>query len=113
VTKITASVPRSIVWAILAVLFAPVIVAIALPWWTTIPTVLVGSAVLVALAMRWGRELRPRVREAESEGGSAPYIEAQWPAWFKIADPKFGGLLMVTMLMLLCVLVIIAVAVGH
>lgn len=111
--RVTAKVPPAIPVVIVAICVAGAIAGVAGLWVILGAAVIIGTALLALLARRWGRSLSGEFSAAQAATGRRPYLEPQWPRWFKIADPKFGALLMVGLAMGLLVLVLLALIVSH
>jgi hypothetical protein len=111
--RVAARVPTAVVWAMALMFVVAVIGGVLEVWSLVVADVVVGSIVIVALARRWGRSLPGDLEAARAGSGTPPYIEPVWPRWFKIADPKFGGLLMAGLAIALTIFGVIAVLVSR
>jgi hypothetical protein len=111
--RLAAKAPAGIVWTITLMIVVDVVGSLLGIWPLVVASAIAGSIVIIALARRWGHGLRGEFEAARVQSGTRPYIDPVWPRWFKLADPKFGGVLMVGMMVGLTIILVIALLVSR
>ena len=84
---------------------------IAVPLWVLVPASFVAWVVFVVIALRWGRQIGPQLRAARAPGDPVPFLDVRWPRWFKLADPKFVGLLTLGAFLGLCAFALVVLVI--
>jgi hypothetical protein len=111
--RIVAKVPAAVPVVIVLMFFVDFVGGLVGSWTLVIAATVVGSTVIIALARRWGHNLGGELEAARERTGTRPYIEPVWPRWFKLADPKFDGLLMTGLAVGLTVAAVIALVISR